>query len=143
MTSGWSDTLFIKIEKFSSPSWSCRTPILLLLLFSCLPVLLARNVLPNLVHARKHRGSRKSLLFDKGTAWMKKNSYVVFDVTMGSYDGAEVCELVVHYILSILSGKYGKSQIGLYRDDAWSSSIQQQQQQPNTRQHQERNHQSF
>lgn len=61
--------------------------------------------------------ARKSLLFNKDTAWMKKVSDNTFDVTMGSYDGAEVCELVGLYILSILSEKYDKSQLGLYRDD--------------------------
>ncbi|PIK54847.1 hypothetical protein BSL78_08276 [Apostichopus japonicus] len=33
--------------------------------------------------------SRKSLLFDNGTPWMKKGHNDLFDVTMGSYDGAE------------------------------------------------------
>ena len=61
--------------------------------------------------------ARKSLLFDKGTAWSKKDSDNTFDVAMGSFDEDEVCELVGLYILSILSRKYGKSQIGLYRDD--------------------------
>lgn len=36
---------------------------------------------------------------------------------MGSYDGAEVCELVGLYILSALGNTYGKECIGLYRDD--------------------------
>ncbi|XP_030843218.1 cubilin [Strongylocentrotus purpuratus] len=36
---------------------------------------------------------------------------------MGSFDGAEICELVGLYILSILSKDYGKDGIGLYRDD--------------------------
>ena len=40
-----------------------------------------------------------------------------FDVTMGSFDGAEICELVGLYILYILSTKYGKDLNGLYRDD--------------------------
>ena len=61
--------------------------------------------------------ARKSLLFDKEEAWMKKDSDSTFDVTMGSYDEVEVCELVGIYILSILKEKYGESQIGLYRDD--------------------------
>ena len=30
-----------------------------------------------------------------------------FDVTMGSYDGAEVCELVGLYILDILTKEFG------------------------------------
>ena len=41
----------------------------------------------------------------------------MFDVTMGSNDGAEVCKLAGLYISSILSRKYQKSDIGLYRDD--------------------------
>ena len=41
----------------------------------------------------------------------------MFDVTMGSFDGAEVCELIGLFILNILSDKYGKNNVGLYRDD--------------------------
>ena len=37
--------------------------------------------------------ARKSLLFNKGESWIKKGDKL-FDVTMGAYDGAEVCELV-------------------------------------------------
>ena len=36
---------------------------------------------------------------------------------MGSYDGAEICELVGLFILNHLSKKFGKESIGLYRDD--------------------------
>ena len=36
---------------------------------------------------------------------------------MGSYDGAEVCELVGLFILCGLGNTYGKECIGLYRDD--------------------------
>jgi len=36
---------------------------------------------------------------------------------MGSFDGAEVCELVGLYILHILGEKYSIEGIGLYRDD--------------------------
>ena len=36
---------------------------------------------------------------------------------MGSYDGAEVCELVGRYILDQLGSQYNKENIGLYRDD--------------------------
>ena len=43
-----------------------------------------------------------------------------FDVTMGSYDGAEVCELVGHYILDILTKEFGHNMIGVYRDDELS-----------------------
>ena len=61
--------------------------------------------------------ARKSLLFDKDETWMKKDNDSTFDVTMGSYGGAEVCELVGIYILSTLNEKYSDYQIGLYRDD--------------------------
>ena len=60
--------------------------------------------------------SRKSLLFD---VWVKKEN-ANFDVTMGSYDGAELCELTGLYILSVLSSEFGKEKIGLYRDDGLS-----------------------
>ena len=46
-----------------------------------------------------------------------KNGDPDFDVTMGSFDGAELCELVGLYILHILGEKYGKHGIGLYHDD--------------------------
>ena len=61
--------------------------------------------------------SRKSLLFHNNTRWMKKNGQDLFDVTMGSYDGAEVCELVGTFILSQLCQKLQKQNVGLYRDD--------------------------
>ena len=48
---------------------------------------------------------------------MKKDNDDMFDVTMGSFDGAEVCELVGLFILNDLANKYGTNNIGLYRDD--------------------------
>ena len=36
---------------------------------------------------------------------------------MGSYDGAETCELVGLYILDILTKEFGRDKIGLCRDD--------------------------
>ena len=36
---------------------------------------------------------------------------------MGSYDGAEVCELVGSYILNLLGNTIDKNKIGLYKDD--------------------------
>ena len=59
---------------------------------------------------------RKSLLFSMDSTWIKKNGSL-FDVTMGSYDGAEVCELVGLFILHQLSQLVGAKNIGLYRDD--------------------------
>ena len=66
--------------------------------------------------------SRKSLLFNNTDIWIKKNRVPDFDVTMGSFDGAELCELVGLYILHILGQKYGKHRIGLYRDDGLACS---------------------
>ena len=61
--------------------------------------------------------SRKSLLFDRTSVWLKKGNNSLFDVTMGSYDGAELCELVGLYLLNQLSTVIDKSSVGLYRDD--------------------------
>ena len=47
----------------------------------------------------------------------KKKGNKDFDVTMGSFDGPEVCELVGLYILYILSTKFEKTFNGIYRDD--------------------------
>ena len=44
----------------------------------------------------------------------------MFDITMGSYDGAETCELVGLYLLHKLSSIIPSSEIGLYRDDGLS-----------------------
>ena len=47
----------------------------------------------------------------------KKGADTTFDVTMGSYDGAEVCELIGIYIQSLLTNILSKDNMGLYRDD--------------------------
>ena len=39
------------------------------------------------------------------------------DVTMGSYDGAEICELVCLFILESIAKRFGKENVGLCRDD--------------------------
>ena len=60
--------------------------------------------------------AKKSLLYDNSEPWMKKDSGL-FDVTMGAYDGAEVCELEGTCLLYKLSLKYNKNDIGFYRYD--------------------------
>ena len=45
--------------------------------------------------------SRKLLLFSQGQTWMKKGSGL-FYVSMGTYDGAEVCELIGIFSLNLL-----------------------------------------
>ena len=39
---------------------------------------------------------------------------------MEAYDGAEICELVGIFMLSLLSKKYSSNNIGFYRDDGLS-----------------------
>ncbi|KAK3745372.1 hypothetical protein QZH41_001400 [Actinostola sp. cb2023] len=60
--------------------------------------------------------TKRTIVFSNRDLWEKKESSTGFDVTMGSYDGAESCELVVCYMLSLLQTKHGAA-IGLYRDD--------------------------
>ena len=59
----------------------------------------------------------KCLLFKDNQSWKKKDADSCFDVTMGSYDRAEICELIGIYILSRMSTIIDKSNCGLYRDD--------------------------
>jgi hypothetical protein len=47
----------------------------------------------------------------------KDGSNSLFDVNMGSFDGAEICELVGLFVLNHLGKRFGKENIGLYRDD--------------------------
>ena len=61
--------------------------------------------------------ARKTLLFNKEEPWTKRNNSDDFDVPMGSYDGAEVCELIGAFMLNELSNIIDKKHIGLYRDD--------------------------
>ena len=61
--------------------------------------------------------SRKTLLFHNNHPWEKKSGDSDFDVLMGCYDGAEICELMGIFILNKLSNVIDKNSIGLYRDD--------------------------
>ena len=60
---------------------------------------------------------RKSLLYHENETWKKKKSGNSFDVTMGSYDGAEIRELVGTLVLSTLASSIPKEHFGLYRDN--------------------------
>ena len=52
-----------------------------------------------------------------GKIWRKKDSTSLFDIAMGSYHGAEVCDLLGLFILSKLAPILGAGTHGLYRDD--------------------------
>ena len=61
--------------------------------------------------------SRKSIIFHNRSPRVKKDNDDLFDVTMGSFDGAEVCKLIGLSILNDLANKYWTNNIGLYRDE--------------------------
>ena len=57
------------------------------------------------------------MLFNNKDPWLKKSGNEEFDIPMGCFDGAEVCELVGVYILHLLRTVMRKENFGLYRDD--------------------------
>ena len=61
--------------------------------------------------------ARRTLLFNNGEPWVKKVGNEEFDVPMGCFDGAEICELVGIYNLYQLKNVIRKENAGLYRDD--------------------------
>ena len=61
--------------------------------------------------------ARKTLLFNDSKPWLKKFGNEDFDVPMGCFDGAEVCELVGSLILTKLCDVLQRENVGLYRDD--------------------------
>ena len=65
--------------------------------------------------------TKKVLLFCKGNPWTKKGNKS-FDVTMGSWDGAEVADLVGLFLLSQLTNL--NLNVGLYRDDGLAACCQ-------------------
>ena len=58
--------------------------------------------------------TKKAFIFKEGKPWMKKGNRL-FDVTMGSWDRAEICELIGLFRLSQLSDL--NLILGLYCDD--------------------------
>ena len=60
---------------------------------------------------------RKTLLFSDGEPWVEKDDEDDFDIPMGCYNGAELCELVGTYLLNQLKVVVAKENMGLYRDD--------------------------
>jgi hypothetical protein len=58
--------------------------------------------------------AKKAILYNSESPWCKRRN-PGFDVTMGSFDGAETCELIGLYLLSQL--QHLNINVGLYRDD--------------------------
>ena len=65
----------------------------------------------------------KSLLFSDNKTGKKKATDACFDVIMGGFDGAEICELVGLYIQSKLEKILPKSNFGLYIPRRWTTLI--------------------
>ena len=61
---------------------------------------------------------RNSLLFHNSNAWVKKEETFI-DVTLWSYNGAEVFELKGLYLLSKCVPLISTKNVGLYRDGGW------------------------
>lgn len=61
--------------------------------------------------------SQNSLFFNNTCLQIKREDDPDFDVTLSSFDGADICEPVDVYILKVFGEKYGKERVGLYRDD--------------------------
>ena len=57
------------------------------------------------------------MLFQNSEPWVKKLENEHFDVTMGCYYSAELCELVGSFILNKLTSIVKKSDISVYRED--------------------------
>ena len=72
------------------------------------------DINPKIVDIIMH--CRQSLLFAENSPWIKK-SCEIFDVTMGSFDGAEVSELVGIYLLYLVNTAFPQISFRLYRND--------------------------
>ena len=60
--------------------------------------------------------ARRTILYDhKGNVWTKKKTKKQFNISMGANDGAEICELVGLYILTVIHKNIDLT--NLYRDD--------------------------
>ncbi|MCP3849480.1 MAG: hypothetical protein GY694_04465 [Gammaproteobacteria bacterium] len=59
--------------------------------------------------------ARQSILFHNNSVWKKTTG--LFDVTMGSFDGCELCELVGLYVIYRVRENFSELNFGLYRDD--------------------------
>ena len=61
----------------------------------------------------------QSVLLYNDELWIKKkdSKSPAFDITMGGYHGAEICELVGLFMLNEITAFVPKHTVGLYRDD--------------------------
>ena len=50
--------------------------------------------------------SRNTLLFNKNQPWVKKSGNEEFDVPMGCFDGAELCEMIGIYYINEITKRF-------------------------------------
>ena len=74
--------------------------------------------------------TKQNILYNKGQPWVKRAENPI-DVTMGSWDGAEVSDLVGLFLLSQIKDLNLNS--GLYRDDGLGATTKRPQQVENTK----------
>ena len=61
--------------------------------------------------------SCKTVLKSNGQTWVKKHNDNLFDIPMGAFHRAEVCELVGLYLLNSIRNIIKQNDVGIYRDD--------------------------
>ena len=61
----------------------------------------------------------KSTIFYKNQTWEKINTSNLFNVSMGSYNGAEVCNMVGLFMLNDIekTNIFQNNEFGIYKDD--------------------------
>ena len=62
---------------------------------------------------------RKTLLYYEDSVWIKKGEGGNFDVSIGAYDGAEICELVGCVLLYSINKIMDPSSHGIYHNEVW------------------------
>ena len=55
-------------------------------------------------------------MYHNDDPWVKKDTNVEFEVSMGSYDGAVVCELVGLFMIDMLSKSFEKKIISVFTE---------------------------
>ena len=63
------------------------------------------------------RHSRESFLCAGEKLWMKRDRNGIFDVTLGCFDSADICELVGAFALVKIMEEFATKDVALYRDD--------------------------
>ena len=100
-------------------SWSCRALSIYLWNHPSNYNLLCRRQSRNQVWTKKNNWSLPNIFLSlqRRTLEEKRCSDSCFDLTMGSYDGAKLCEFIGTCLLEQLYTKINNNDCGLYKDD--------------------------